>query len=145
MGSRSSATSFLRLVPLLLAAASGCSTATQPANRYERVVGFLDPGFSRPLILPDTARADATVTATVTTTGNGCVKPDGATATLGVAGADITPYDLVPVDGVCIDNIQAFPRPVPLQFLAPGVVMVTLHERGPTGPISVTRSLVVRP
>ena|SRR5258708_7237503 len=133
------------LVGVLLATSS-CSTPAQPANLYQRVVGFIDPLGSpiRPLTLPDTVRAGATVTATVTTFGSSCIKPDGATTTIGVARADITPYDLVPL-GACVTDIGPFPRPVLLQFPAPGVVTVTLHGRGPTGPDSVSRSLVVQP
>ena len=131
---------------LLLASAFACRSPFEQGPR--RLVGFIDNGGLSidPLILPDTVKAGALFTATVSTFGSSCFRADGADVRTTAALADITPYDLGPPPGsVCTADFGAHPRPVTLSFATPGSDLIRLHGRGFTGDVTVQRSVTVRP
>jgi hypothetical protein len=137
---------FLAELLLFLASAFACRSPLEQGPR--RIVGLIDNGGLPidPLLLPDTVEARAPFTATVSTFGSSCFRPDGADVRTTDLLADITPYDLVPPpESFCTADFRALPRPVTLSFATPGSGLIRLHGRGFNGDLTVQRSVTVRP
>jgi hypothetical protein len=134
------------IVLLLILASAGACNSPLDQGRH-RIVGLIDNGGVpiEPLALSDTVNVGVAFTATVTTFGSSCLIPDGATVSVSDLTAAITPYDLAPPAGICTADFRSHPRPVALVFSTPGTAVVILHGRGFSGPISLTRSVVVQP
>jgi len=141
---------YLRVVaalPLMLVGIVACSALFQ--DGHQRVVGFIDNGGLpiKALIVPDTVRARVSFTATVSTFGSSCFRPDGAEVKTNGLVVSVTPYDVAPPPGsMCTADFGAHPRSVKLTFAAPGTGLVRLRGRGlASSSLTLEDSVAVRP
>jgi hypothetical protein len=83
---------------------------------------------------------------TVSTFGNACVSPAGADVIVRGLDATVTPYDRE-YDGICIENLAAFPRPVTVVFDQPGDATVRVAGRSfyQPGLVTVERRVTIGP
>jgi hypothetical protein len=129
---------------VLLAVPIACGSPTDPSG--SRVTGYIGDNPQLALVLPDTAHVGTALLATVTTTGSPCNRADGASLRIQGLLGEITPFDRLPPAATnCIESVVRFPRSVFLTFRMPGAATVQLHGRGPAGPLTVERTLVVLP
>jgi len=134
------------LAPFLLWGGLACRSVVDQERR--RIVGVIESGDGLlPLpILPDTVQAGVPFTATVSTFGSPCTRPDGTDVQTTGLVADLIPYDLLPPpETVCEASITAFPRSVTLIFTTQGAGLVRLHGSDFKGrPVTQQRPVTVR-
>lgn len=132
---------------LLFVGTAACGSPVDQDDR--RVIGVVDAGGIGvdALIVPDTVRAGVPFTATVSTFGNSCIRPDGAVVDVTALVATITPYDIAPPpESICTADVRAFPRPVTLTLPTSGAGLVRLQGRGfRDTTVTIVDTVTVRP
>jgi hypothetical protein len=113
------------------------------------MVGFIEPALSGdvPLLIADTVSVGVPIQAIVTTYGgSGCIRPDRSAIAQTATTVDITAYDSIWAGPeVCLPDWHAYTRPVDLQFLTPGPVLLRLHGRSPPdSAVAFERTITVR-
>jgi len=129
-----------------LAFAASCRDSTEPEAVTTRIeVGTLASPAALALRAPDTVIATVPFDATVTTTGDACVRAAGGEVTVRGLVATVTPYDMVYVGSSCAAWAMVVPAPtrtVNVRFDVAGTA--TIRAVGAQGS-TAERTVVVRP
>jgi hypothetical protein len=123
-----------RLVTLLgVVALPACTSPLGPDDEWQRRIGVIEIGGaqSSPVQVPEeTVQQGVPFTITVVTFGSSsCVRADGAHVQVAGLMAQVTPYDLVAVTGVCTEDLRPRPREVMLRFDQVGEALVRVLGR----------------
>lgn len=132
--------------PLLL----GCSDATGGSTSLAQVViGTIDAGGTLDAVIdgPVTGSVGQRLQLTVSTFGNSCITAAGADVFIRDLDATVTPYDQERRDGVCLDYLKAYPRPITVVFDRAGDAMVRVRGRSfyQGGLVTVEHHITVTP
>jgi len=131
-----------------------CSQPSDPGQRsrevWTRVIGRIDAGpagSEAALQAPDTARAGAVFSVTVSTYGStGCIRPDQSDVQRAQSSVNITVYDSLWVGTpTCLPDWHQYSRALELRFDVAGSAVVRLHGRGADSALTFQRVITVRP
>jgi hypothetical protein len=136
------------LAILASAVVAGCTSMLE-SREWERVVGVIDPGGMPmlPFQAPDTVRAGVQFQVHVVTYGSSaCTRADGAEVRRPAAfTAEITPYDLQALQGICTDDLRPFARSAAVRFDEAGDALIRVVGRSFTGTAEFEKTVVVVP
>lgn len=138
---------------LLLGAA--CSPTGEDGPRYERepaVISWITGADHTPqsqVQVPASVQAGQTFTVTVTTWGGSCRRPDAPEVFTSGLRADVTVYEMYPLDGSCDRATRLMEHEVPLRFTRPGTATlyirgIGLHRENGAAPTALQHTITVQ-
>ncbi len=141
---------------VLTLAAGGCTSVTRDDS--VTLPGVIAAAVALPapvLVAPDTVRAGASFTATVSSFGTSCASPENVTVLLGGGQpniADVSVWDRQQLGGSCTAAIRGISRAIELSFPNVGTATIRVRGRfeartaaGTDSLVVVEKQLVVRP
>ena len=143
---------FLSAAALLAAA---CSPTAEDGTRYERepaVISWItgsDPAPQSQVQVPATVQAGQPFTVVVTTWGGSCRRPDAPEVSTSGLRADVTLYELHPVDGACDRAVRLMDHAVELRLAQPGTATlyirgIGLHRENGSAPTALQHTITVQ-